>query len=161
MIATLTPNAPVITESKIIHKSPILHPLARFVTEQTVALMFNLQLEQIYQIQCWRYVVYVHAQGISQFVSYADFPAILEVEPPKAEDFGRWRQRWYRSRHSQKAPEFWTKFYQFQFHYATSCKQLYQWGQLVGLVKTAIAPSAIERLRQAYREEQEIWDNWN
>ncbi|MGL4499588.1 MAG: hypothetical protein ACRC78_19345 [Planktothrix sp.] len=97
MIATLTANAPVITESKIIHKSSILHPLARFVTEQTVALMFNLQLEQIYQIQCWRYVVYVHGQ----------------------------------------------------------------WGQLVGLVKTAIAPSAIEILRQTYQQQKEIWNNWN
>jgi hypothetical protein len=100
MIATITQNAPVITESKIIHKSAIVHPLARFVTEQTVALMFNIQIEQIYQIQCWRYVVYVHGHGISKFVSYADFPAILEVEPPKAEDFVRWRKRWYKC-HSQ------------------------------------------------------------
>lgn len=161
MIATLTANAPVITESKIIHKSPILHPLARFVTEQTVALMFNLQLEQIYQIQCWRYVVYVHGQGISQFVSYADFPAILEVEAPKTEDFVRWKKRWYRSTRSQKAPEFWTKFFSFQFDHARSYQQLRQWGQLVGLVKTAIAPSAIEILRQTYQQQKEIWNNWN
>ncbi|HAN74289.1 MAG TPA: hypothetical protein DCQ51_04985 [Planktothrix sp. UBA8407] len=161
MIATITQNAPVITESKIIHKSAIVHPLARFVTEQTVALMFNIQIEQIYQIQCWRYVVYVHGHGISKFVSYADFPAILEVEPPKAEDFVRWRKRWYKCTRSQQAPEFWTKFYGFQFNHAASYQQLRQWGQLVGLVKNAIAPSAIEKLRQTYQQNQQLWNNWN
>lgn len=154
MIATLTVNAPVITESKIIHKSAILHPLARFVTEQTVALMFDLQVEQIYQIQCWRYVVYVHAEGISKFVSYADFPAILNVEPPKSQDLVRWRKRWYKQNRSQQAPEFWTAFYSYQFNHAMSYQQLREWGELVGLVKDAIALPALEKLQYTYQQQK-------
>lgn len=161
MIAILTVNAPVITESKIIHKSAILHPLARFVTEQTVTLMFNLKLEQIYQIQCWRYVVYVHAEGISKFVSYADFPAILDVEPPKSQDLVRWRKRWYKQSRSKQAPEFWTAFYSYQFDHAVSYQQLRLWGQLVGLVKEAIASPALEQLRQTYQQEKQIWNHRN
>lgn len=161
MIATLTANAPAIAESKIIHTSAILHPLARFVTEQTVALMFDLQPEQIYQIQCWRYVVYVHAEGISKFVSYADFPAILDVEPPKSQDFLRWRKRWYKQNRSQQAPEFWTAFYRYHFTHATSDQQLHQWGQLVGLVKEAIASPALEQLRQTYQQKKQLWNHGN
>jgi len=65
---------PIIGESKINHKSPVLHPLVRFVTEETAALLFNLKPEEIYRIDCWRHVVYVHGKGVSKFVSYADFP---------------------------------------------------------------------------------------
>ena len=64
-----TPNAkkPVITQSKINHKSPVLNSLVRFVTEETVALLFNLQPDEIYRIDCWRHVVYVHGKGVSKF----------------------------------------------------------------------------------------------
>ena len=77
MVSTPKPNMPVIRASKINHKSAILHPLVRFVTEETVALLLNLELEEIYRIDCWRHVVYVHGKGVSKFVSYADFPPIL------------------------------------------------------------------------------------
>ncbi|HAZ45331.1 MAG TPA: hypothetical protein DCZ55_12935, partial [Cyanobacteria bacterium UBA11371] len=57
-----------------------VHRLARFVTKATAALLFNLKPEQIKRVECWRYVVYVNGEGVSQFVSYADFPPIVGVE---------------------------------------------------------------------------------
>ncbi len=79
MLTSLKPKTLIIRESKIIHKSPIINPLARFVTEKAVCLMFNIKLEDIYDLRCWRYIVYVHAKGLSKFVSYADFPPIVGV----------------------------------------------------------------------------------
>lgn len=89
MIAASSLEASPITASKIIHKSPVLHPLARFVTEETIALLFEIKPEEIYRIECCRYVVYVYAKGISRFVSYADFPPILNVASPTSQDFSR------------------------------------------------------------------------
>ena len=94
MIAAFQLKSSTFACSKIIHKSPVLHPLARFVTEETVALLFNISIDQIYRIECCRYMVYVHAKCISRFVSYADFPPILEVELLKIQDFGRGYKRW-------------------------------------------------------------------
>ncbi|MGL5058860.1 MAG: hypothetical protein ACRC62_02675, partial [Microcoleus sp.] len=94
MIAAFQPKSSTFACSKILHKSSVLHPLARFVTEETVALMFNIAVDDIYRIECCRYMVYVHAKSISRFVSYADFPPILEAESPKLQDFGRWYKRW-------------------------------------------------------------------
>ena len=90
MISETPTKSRTIAESKIIHKSPILHPLARFVTEETVALLFNIAVDEIYRIECCRYMVYVHAKGISRFVSYADFPPIVGVNTIALQDFGRW-----------------------------------------------------------------------
>ncbi|WP_293024134.1 MULTISPECIES: hypothetical protein [unclassified Moorena] len=70
-----------------------LAPSGFSVTENTVALFFNIQPEEIYRIDCWQHVVYVHAKGVSQFVSYADFPPILGVDPPKTGDYDRWLKR--------------------------------------------------------------------
>lgn len=52
MVSTPKAKTPLIRESKISHKSVILHPLARFVTEETAALLFNLAPEEIYRIDC-------------------------------------------------------------------------------------------------------------
>ena len=71
-----------------------LHRLARFVTEEAAAIMFNLQQDEIYLVERWAYVVYVHGKGVSRFVSYADFPPILTVAPPIDKDFVYWRRRW-------------------------------------------------------------------
>ena len=90
MIASSQLKSSTLTCSKILHKSPILHPLARFVTEETVALLFNIAVDEIYRIECCRYMVYVHAKSISRFVSYADFPPIVGVNAIALQDFGRW-----------------------------------------------------------------------
>jgi len=146
MIAAFPLKSSTLVCSKIIHKSPVVHPLARFVTEETVALLFNISTDQIYRIECCRYMVYVHAKGISRFVSYADFPPILEVELPKLQDFGRWYKRWK----GKKAPDFWTQFYIHQFKYATTADKQLAWGLLVAVVKSLFSETALQQLRDAY-----------
>ncbi|WP_445245906.1 hypothetical protein [Microcoleus sp. OTE_8_concoct_300] len=147
MIAAFGLKSSTLVCSKIIHKSPVLHPLARFVTEETVALLFNISTDQIYRIECCRYMAYVHAKGISRFVSYADFPPILEVELPKLQDFfGRWYKRWK----GKKAPDFWTQFYIHQFKYATTADKQLAWGLLVAAVKSLFYETALQQLRDAY-----------
>lgn len=139
-----------IRESKIIHKSAIVHHLARFVTEETVALLFKIAPEQIERIECWQYVVYVHGVGVSSFVSYADFPPILAVDAPTTQDFVRWRQRWK----SKFAPQFWQEFYTHQFECALSIPELFGWGQLVGLVKSALSEAVLEKLRKVFASQK-------
>jgi len=91
--------------------------------------------------------------GLSRFVSYADFPPILEAEPPTLQDMVRWRKRWK----SRIAPEFWTIFYRYQFNRAKSESQLLAWGQFVALVKGLLSTAALQHLRQAYQLEQYWW----
>ena len=157
-----TPNAkkPVITQSKINHKSPVLHSLVRFVTEETVALLFNLQPEEIYRIDCWRHVVYVHGKGVSKFVSYADFPPPIGVEAPTNQDFVCWRKRWKSRWKESLAPKFWTKFYTYQFKQASTESNLLAWGKLVAVIKSALCVTAVQQLREAYKQEKYFWDNF-
>ena len=156
MISDAPRKSSAIAESKIIHKSPILHPLARFVTEDTVALLFNISTEEIYRIECCRYMVYVHAKGISRFVSYADFPPILRVNPPSPQDFGRWYKRWK----SKLAPAFWTKFYTHKFKEAVSVDGLLEWGLLVAKLKSAISEAALQQLRDVYAAEKDLMEKF-
>jgi hypothetical protein len=140
----------VIGESKIIHKSATVHHLARFVTEETVALLFKIAPEQIKRIECWQYVVYVHGVGVSCFVSYADFPPILAVDAPTTQDFVRWRKRWKR----KFAPQFWQEFYTHHFQCALSIPELFGWGQLVKLVKSALSEAVLEKLRKVFASQK-------
>ncbi len=156
MISETSAKSRTITESKIIHKSPILHPLARFVTEETVALLFNIGVDDIYRIECCRYMVYVHAKHISRFVSYADFPPIVEVNEPALQDFGRWYKRWK----SKLAPIFWTKFYTRKFKDAVSVDRLLEWGLLVAKVKSAISGAGLQQLRDVYAAEKDLMENF-
>jgi hypothetical protein len=160
MVSTPKLKTPVIRESKINHKSGVLHPLVRFVTEETAALLFNLQPDEVYRIDCWRHVVYVHGKGVSKFVSYADFPPILEVEAPTNQDFVRWRKRWKNRWKISLAPEFWTKFYKQQFKHASTEANLLSWGKLVAVVKSVLSVAAVEELREAYRYEKDLWENF-
>ena len=160
MVSTPKLKTPVISVSKINHKSGFLHPLVRFVTEETAALLFNLALEEIYRIDCWQHVVYVHGKGVSKFVSYADFPPILEVEAPTPQDFLRWRKRWKNRWKISQAPEFWTKFYKHQFKQASTETHLLAWGKLVAVVKSVLSVAAVEQLREAYRYEKDLWENF-
>lgn len=135
-----------ITESKIVHVSPVLHPLARFITEETAALLFDIHPDEIYEIKCLRYVVHVHGKGVSRFVSYADFTPILNVFPPTSHDFVLWRKRW-----RKKPPqEFWKKFYRHKFETARSPGELFEWGNLVAVVKSLLSPSTLQQLRDVY-----------
>jgi hypothetical protein len=42
-----------------------VHPLARFVTKEAIALLLNLKPHEIYRIDCWRYVIHVVGKGIA------------------------------------------------------------------------------------------------
>ena len=156
MIASSQLKSSTLTCSKILHKSPILHPLARFVTEETVALLFNISVDEIYWIECCRYMVYVHAKGISRFVSYADFPPIVGVNAIALQDFGRWYKRW----ESKLAPAFWTKFYTRKFKDAVSVDRLLEWGMLVAKLKSAISGAALQQLRDVYAEEKDLMEKF-
>ncbi len=114
------------------------------------ALLLNLDLEDIYRIDCWRYVIHVVGKGVSTFVSYADLPPILGIEPPTAQDFARWRKRWQKN--NKQAPNFWVEFYQQKFRQALCVAELYNWGQVVGTIKVALSPTALQELRSVYLE---------
>lgn len=160
MVSTPKLKKPVITQSKINHKSPVLNSLVRFVTEETVALLFNLQPDEIYRIDCWRHVVYVHGKGISKFVSYADFPPHIGVDTPTNQDFMRWRKRWRKRWQLKQAPQFWTKFYTYQFKQAATESKLLAWGKLVAVIKSALSDTTVQQLREAYRQEKYFWYNF-
>lgn len=126
------------------------HPLSRFVTAEAIALLLNLETEDIYRIDCWRYVIHVVGKGVSTFVSYADLPPILGVESPTERDFVRWRKRWRKN--NQQAPKFWLDFYKQKFKQAVSVGELYAWGTIVGVIKSALSPVNLQQLRIMYIE---------
>lgn len=134
-----------------------LHRLARFVSKQAAAVMFNLAADEIYSVERWANIVYVHGLGVSRFVSYADFPPTLEVAPPTDKDFAFWRRRWkQRQRQQQKrqAPPFWVQFFANQFHQSPSVEVLYNWGSLIGEIKFAFGEDTLQKLRESYRQKQ-------
>ena len=140
MLSTLEPRARAV------------HPLARFVTKEAISLFLNLKSEQIYRIDCWRYVIHVVGKGVSKFVSYADIPPILGVEQPKPEDIVCWRKRWKQNKY--KAPKFWAEFYKQKFKLASSLPEMYQWGELVRVIKFALSEATVQLLRDVYTEER-------
>lgn len=160
MLTSPTQQRPIIRESKILHKSLIVHPLARFVTEEAVSLMFNLSYDDIHVIQCWRYVVYIHAKGVSKIVSYADFPPILAVEPPQLSEFIKWRKRWRKHQditQRKQAPQWWSQFFADEFSQASSELTLYAWGKLVGSIKFALSEERLQELREFYLQQKALF----
>ncbi|MDM9381055.1 hypothetical protein QUB80_10100 [Chlorogloeopsis sp. ULAP01] len=156
MLSSSTLKKLVIRESKIVHKSPVINPLARFVTEEAVALMFKIKFEDIYVVECWRYVVYVHAKGVSKFVSYADFPPIVGVKPPTSAEIAKWRRRWRKHpdpARKRQAPNWWVDFFSCEFWQALSKARLSNWSELVGLIKFAFNEETLWELQQIYCED--------
>lgn len=144
----------------MISSSPpeLQHYQARFVTKEAIALLLNLKKEEIYRIDCWRYVIHVVGKGISTFVSYADLPPILGVEPPTPKDFHYWRKRW---QHNQnQAPNFWVEFYAEKFRTVSTLREMYTWGELVSVIKSVIPNSAVQWLRNLYIQEKQAIDNF-
>ncbi len=127
-----------------------IHPLARFVTPEAIALLLKLKPEDIYKIDCWRHVIHVVGKGLSTFVSYADLPPILGVESPGERDFIHWRNRWQQQ--NKQAPEFWVEFYKHKFRQALSIVELYNWGRIVGVIKLVLSPVALQELQTVYLE---------
>jgi hypothetical protein len=153
MVSSLKAKTLVIRESKIVYKSLTRHQLARFVTEEAICLMYKISFKDIYTVECWRYVVYVHAKGVSKFVSYADFPPIIGVQPPAEIDFIKWRKRW-RSQHDhtykKQAPQWWTEFLTQEFQRITSDSEFYSWGKLIELIKFAFHEDTLQELQNSY-----------
>ncbi|NES99268.1 MAG: hypothetical protein F6K61_01590 [Sphaerospermopsis sp. SIO1G1] len=147
-----------IRASKIVHKSYILHPQARFVNEEVVCLIFGINFEDIYTVECWCYIVYVHGKGVSRFVSYADFPPIIGVGLPTARDRLKWRKRWSKSydyRQKQYAPDWWAEFLHIQFSQATSEYDLQRWWHLLSLINFAFTNSILQQLQHSYQSKRE------
>ena len=127
--------------------------LARFVTEETAAQMFHLHRQQIYSVRCWPNVVYVHGEGLSRFVSYADFPPMADTLPPTKEDCYYWHRRWKKTQppeQRKKAPEFWVQFFRTKFQHAIGIFDLYEWGKLYNSLKTVFSPASFQELRQIF-----------
>ncbi|HLO87716.1 MAG TPA: hypothetical protein VK203_22295 [Nostocaceae cyanobacterium] len=159
MVSSFHSKKLILRASKIVHKSSHLHQLARFVTEEAVCLMYKIKLEDIYSVECWRYVVYVHAKGLSKFISYADFPPIVGVAPPTPLDCIKWRKRWRKSHdfdHRKQAPTWWAEFYTSELLRATSEAVLSSWGELVNLIKFAFSEETLQQLRSSYHQETAI-----
>jgi len=125
-----------------------INPLARFVTKEAVAKVLKVKPEQIREIRLWPYIIHVVGVGISRFVSYADMPPILGVEPPTLQDCMRWRKRWRSTQH--RAPIFWVEFYEGKFRQSRSVEELYNWGKLVGKIKQGLSGLQVELLRHIY-----------
>lgn len=134
-------------------ESKPVHPLARFVTSEAIALLLEIEVSEIKDIRCWPNVILVVAEHLSRFVSYADLPPILEVEPPKNQDYITWRKRWKKNE-NKEAPKFWVQFYSQKFRQSLCFRELYTWGQMVGVIKFALSEESLELLRSVFRE---VW----
>ena len=125
-----------------------IHPLARFVTVEAIALLLKVGVTQIKYIRCWARVVLVVGIKFSRFISYADLPPIIAVEVPNTADIIWWHKRWRKN--NQQAPQFWLEFYKQKFEQSVSVSQLYAWGQIVGAVKFGLSPVTLQQLRHFY-----------
>ena len=144
-------------KKEIRYKSHTNNPLARFVSYETVALLFNIKEEDIYRVECWKHIVYVHGKGLSRFVSYADFPPIIEADPPTTQDFTRWRKRWHKKKRTRIAPDFWVAFYNKKFEEANSLDHLEAWRDLLVSLESLLSRLAWQNLQQNYRYQKYLW----
>lgn len=140
-------------------KSTPKHRLSRFVTKEAIARLLKIKVEQIYRFECWAHILYVHAQGMSRFVSYADFPPVVGVEAPSGLDFVYWKRR-MASVKERYAPDFWVDFYGERFREAVSVVELLEWGELVGVVKLMLGAIALESLRKVYAQEKYLLEHF-
>ncbi len=128
------------------------------VTKEAIALLLKLKPHEIYRIDCWRHVIHVVGKGVSTFVSYADLPPILGVEPPTPKDFLSWRKRW--KKNQNKAPKFWAEFYAQKFRIVPTLLEMHNWGQLVGVIKFALTEATVRWLRSVYVQEKYAMENF-
>lgn len=139
--------------STLQEQSKSIHPLARFVTKEAISLILKVPVEKIREIRCWARVILVVGQGLSKFVSYADLPPVVGVEPPISQDFAYWRKRWQKLKINQ-APDIWVTFYARKFGQCIDIAELFSWGQLLGTIKQSLSEQVIITLRSIYVEEK-------
>ncbi len=139
-------------------ESIVPHSQFRFVTVEAIARVLNVHPQHLKEIRCWANVILVVGEGISKFVSYADLPPILGVEPPATKDFLRWRQRWRKNK-THKAPEFWVQFYTQKFQQANSLAELHNWQGLVDRIKFGLNLASVQWLQNLYQQlvQQYCW----
>lgn len=134
-------------------ESTALHPQTRFVTVEAIAQLLSVHPEQLREIRCWAHVILVVGEGISKFVSYADLPPIVGVEPPTAKDFLRWRKRWHKNK-TYQAPRFWVEFYAQKFPQAACAEELYAWEQLVDTIKFGLDLASVQWLQSVCAQQK-------
>ncbi|TAE98064.1 MAG: hypothetical protein EAZ78_24830 [Oscillatoriales cyanobacterium] len=145
--------------TKFSRKSTPRNRLSRFVTKEAIARLLKIKVEQIYRFECWAHILYVHAQGMSRFVSYADFPPVVGEEAPSGVDFGYWKRR-MASLKERYAPDFWVDFYGDKFREAVSVAELLEWGELVGVIKLMLSAIGLESLRKVYAQEKYLLEHF-
>jgi len=145
--------------TKFSRKSTPRNRLSRFVTKEAIARLLKIKVEQIYRFECWAHILYVHAEGMSRFVSYADLPPVVGEEAPSGVDFGYWKRR-MASQKERYAPDFWVDFYADKFHQAVCVSELLEWGELVGAIKLMLSAIALESLRKVYAQEKSLLEHF-
>ncbi len=135
------------------NKSTVAHPLGRFVTRDALAFHLGIKSDNIYKISCWRYVIHVVGKGKSRFVSYADMPPILGVEPPIKADFAKWKKR-IKTRKQKYVPKFWAQFYVKKFEDSNSIQTLLKWENLVKQCKSLISLEGVKKIDNALAQEK-------
>ncbi len=135
------------------NKSTSAHPLGRFVTRDALAFHLGINSDNIYKVNCWQYVIHVVGKGKSRFVSYADLPPILGVEPPKKADFAKWRKR-IKTRKKKYVPKFWAQFYVKKIEDSNSIQTLLSWENLVKQFKPLISLEGVKKIDHALAKEK-------
>ncbi len=134
-----------------------INPLTRFVTIEAISLLLKVDITQIKYIRCWARVVLVVGVKFSRFVSYADLPPILAAEAPNTADIIRWRKRW--NKNTRGVPQFWLEFYKQKFEQALDISQLYNWGQIIGVIKFGLSLVTVQKLRHFYSDTKAKLEN--
>lgn len=144
-------------KKSIKNKSTSAHPLGRFVTREALGLHLGLKSDNIYKISCWRYVIHVVGKSKSRFVSYADMPPVIGVEPPRKSDFAKWRKR-IKARKQKYVPKFWAQFYIKKIAEANSLQTLISWENLVKQCRSLMSIECISKIDRALAEEKSRLD---
>ncbi len=110
----------------------VTNPQSRFVTKAAVAMHLKRSADEIYKVNCWRYVVHVVGKKTSTFVSYADLPPIIGVALPNHRDVRAWRKRW--KKYDNIAPLFWYSFYAEKLRQVTTMEELQAWEEVLSYV---------------------------
>jgi hypothetical protein len=123
-----------------IKSTVITNPQSRFVTKEAVAMCLKRAPEDIYKVNCWRYVVHVVGKKTSTFVSYADLPPIVGVALPNHRDVRAWRKRWKKYDHI--APLFWHNFYADKLRQVGTMQELQAWEEVLSYVGFGLPESS-------------------
>ena len=118
----------------------VTNPQSRFATKTAIAMHLKRSPDEIYKVNCWRYVVHVVGKKTSTFVSYADLPPIIGVALPNHRDVRAWRKRWKKYDHT--APLFWHNFYADKLRQVTTMADLQAWEEVLSYINFGLPASS-------------------